>query len=145
MNFRFVAFATVEAAEEAFYDAMRNADLDAMMRVWADEEDVVCIHPNGPRLLGLEAIRTSWQAILGNGAVPVRTMEAHGTTASRFAVRSVIEEISVRNRQGTERVRCFATNVYVREINGWRMLSHHSSPAGTAVVAEQTPRGEVLH
>ncbi|MCX7273964.1 MAG: nuclear transport factor 2 family protein, partial [Burkholderiales bacterium] len=49
---RAAVFATAEAAEEAFYDAMQRGDAIAMMALWADDEDVACVHPNGPRLIG---------------------------------------------------------------------------------------------
>ena len=50
---------SAEAVEEAFYDAMRRGDLAAMMALWADEDEVICAHPNGPRHVGLEAVRAS--------------------------------------------------------------------------------------
>ncbi len=144
MSFRFIAFDTVEAAEEAFYDAMRNADLDAMMSVWADDEDIVCVHPNGPRLIGKEQVRNSWQAILDNGAVTIRAVQQHGTTGSRFALRNLIEEITVRSGRGTQIVHCVATNVFVRDIHGWRLTCHHSSPAGESP-PPPSASGQVLH
>jgi ketosteroid isomerase-like protein len=49
--------------EAAFYDALHRADLEALMALWADEE-IVCIHPGGVRLIGHAAIRASWETIL---------------------------------------------------------------------------------
>ena len=43
---------TAEQAETAFYTAFENADTDAMMEIWADDGNIMCIHPNGPRLVG---------------------------------------------------------------------------------------------
>ena len=31
--------------EAAFYDALHRADLEALMALWADDEEIVCIHP----------------------------------------------------------------------------------------------------
>ena len=56
-------FTTPEDAEEAFYDAIGRADLDALMNVWAEDEEIVCIHPTGQRLVGARAIRESWRTI----------------------------------------------------------------------------------
>ena len=61
-----VIFTSAEEAEEAFYDAIGRADLDALMNVWADDEEIVCIHPTGQCLTGPLAIRESWQGILAN-------------------------------------------------------------------------------
>ena len=33
-------------------EALERSDLDAMMEVWADDEEVVCVHPGGPRVVG---------------------------------------------------------------------------------------------
>ena len=48
---------SAEAVEEAFYDALRRGDFAAMMAVWADDEDVICVHPSGSRHVGIEAVR----------------------------------------------------------------------------------------
>jgi ketosteroid isomerase-like protein len=53
--------------EAAFYDALNRADVDALMALWADDEEIVCVHPGGPRLIGHAAIRASWEAILERG------------------------------------------------------------------------------
>ena len=39
---RAIVFATAEAAEEAFYDAMQRGDAQGMMALWADDDDVTC-------------------------------------------------------------------------------------------------------
>ena len=59
-------FATAEEAEDAFYEAIGRADLEALMNVWADDEEIVCIHPTGIRLSGSAAIRESWRGIFAN-------------------------------------------------------------------------------
>lgn len=41
-------YATSEEAGQAFYDALEQGDLAQLMAVWADDEDIVCIHPGGP-------------------------------------------------------------------------------------------------
>ncbi len=53
--------------EHAFYEALQHADLDRLMACWADDEDIVCVHPGGPRLVGLGAIRAAFDAMFSNG------------------------------------------------------------------------------
>ncbi|MDO9197770.1 nuclear transport factor 2 family protein, partial [Rhodoferax sp.] len=36
--------------EAAFYEALQSADIDKLMVCWADEDEIVCVHPGGPRL-----------------------------------------------------------------------------------------------
>jgi len=50
-------FLTPQEAEAAFYEALERGDLDAMMEVWAEDDEVSCIHPGGPRLTGYEQVR----------------------------------------------------------------------------------------
>ena len=65
-------FATAEEAELAFYDALERADLTRLMQVWADDEEIVCVHPGGLRVVGLHAVKESWQEILANGGLAIR-------------------------------------------------------------------------
>ena len=34
------------------------------MALWSDEEEVVCIHPGGPRLVGWLQVRQSYEQLL---------------------------------------------------------------------------------
>jgi uncharacterized protein len=40
------------------------------MAVWADDDEIVCVHPGGPRVVGAAAIRASFEAIFANGGIP---------------------------------------------------------------------------
>ena len=44
--------------EQAFYEALHNADIQQLMACWAEEDDIVCVHPGGPRIIGAGAIRS---------------------------------------------------------------------------------------
>ena len=33
------------------------------MAVWAEDEEVWCVHPGGPRLSGIDKVRESWRRI----------------------------------------------------------------------------------
>src|SRR5690606_32143914 len=57
-------FATPAAVEEAFYDAMARGDLHGLMSLWADDDEIVCIHPGGPRTTGVPAVRRAWASVL---------------------------------------------------------------------------------
>ncbi|HWI81551.1 YybH family protein, partial [Ramlibacter sp.] len=36
--------------EAAFYEALQTGDIEKLMACWADEDEIVCIHPGGPRV-----------------------------------------------------------------------------------------------
>jgi len=136
---------SAEAVEEAFYDAMRRGDLAAMMALWADDEEVICAHPNGPRHVGIEAVRASWEGILSGGGIDVSVRAVRSHAGAVLAVHSLIETITVHGERATEAVECVATNVFVKGPSGWKILVHHASQAGEGEPAATAPQGAVLH
>ena len=59
-------FSSSEECEHAFYEALDGGDAAALAELWLEDDDVVCVHPGGPRLTGHGAVRASWAAILSN-------------------------------------------------------------------------------
>ncbi|MDE2429191.1 MAG: nuclear transport factor 2 family protein [Burkholderiales bacterium] len=114
--------------EAAFYDALSRADLEAFMALWAEDEEIVCIHPGGQRLIGHMAIRASWEAIFERGSVHIRPVQLHATHNMLTAVHSIIEEVHRLGEQIQE-AHILATNVYVKTPHGWRITMHHASVA----------------
>jgi ketosteroid isomerase-like protein len=118
---------SAEEVEAAFYDALSRADLDGLMALWADDEEIVCVHPGAPRLIGHAAIRSSWEAIFERGSVHIRPMQLHAMHNLMTAVHCVIEEVA---REGeAQDVHILATNVYLKTPQGWRIATHHASVA----------------
>ena len=143
---RAIVFATAEAAEEAFYDAMQRGDAQGMMALWADDDDVTCVHPNGPRLIGIDAIRQAFEHIFANGGVGVRVSDVRVHQGAVVAVHNLIEQVAVQGRGGSQVIDCSATNVYVKTANGWRIVLHHASPVSEGGTAAQGSAGSaVLH
>ena len=133
-------FETPEETEAAFYEAITRADVEAVMSLWADEEDVVCIHPGAPRLVGHASIRASWEQIFEQGGVEIRAVQLHVTQNMMTSVHNIIEEVH-RNTSRQPDIHILATNVYMKTPQGWRIATHHASvvpgeaPAATSVAA----------
>jgi uncharacterized protein (TIGR02246 family) len=125
-----VLFDTPDEAERAFYTAFEQADLEAMMQVWDDDEDVICIHPMGACLKGADAVGQSWQEIFESGS-PMRfeVTQRRFTRNETISVHCVTERIA-HGRRLEGRSTVIATNVYKKTPFGWRMIVHHASPAG---------------
>ncbi|KQP21672.1 nuclear transport factor 2 family protein [Pseudorhodoferax sp. Leaf267] len=118
---------SADDTEAAFYDAMQHGDIDAMMACWADEDDIVCVHPGGGRLVGAAMIRAAYEALFGHGvvrAMPRRVRKVESLTA---AVHSVIERVEVQTDAGLRAAYVTVTNVYHKTPQGWRMVVHHAS------------------
>lgn len=118
-----------QACEAAFYSAFESADLATMMAVWAEDDDIVCVHPGGPRLSGIEAVRESWRQIfVGGPGLRIRLGEPLITSTMQTAIHTVHENLSVAGDR-RPRLPMIATNVYLRTQWGWRLQLHHASPA----------------
>lgn len=137
-------FASPEECEQAFYEALESADAEAVMDLWLDDDDVVCIHPNGPRLLGYAAVRASWTAMLANGPLHIRSGARKSLDTPTVAVHSVIEEVVVTQGSAQQVVSVLATNAYVKTPAGWKMVLHHAAPAGGEAAPAAEPHA-VLH
>ena len=122
-------FPTAQDAENAFYEALERADLEGMMAVWAEDEDIVCVHPGGARLTGQDQVRESWSRMFAaGGRARVHISQQVAISAMMLAVHSVHENFSVEG-EAQPRAPIVATNVYLRTAAGWRMIVHHASPA----------------
>jgi uncharacterized protein (TIGR02246 family) len=133
-------FPTAQDAENAFYEALERGDLEGMMSVWAEDEDIICVHPTGPRLSGQDQVRESWAKIFSGGAGPrVRITQQVAVTGMMIAVHSVHENFTSEG-DARSQVPVVATNVYLRTAAGWRMIVHHASPA--PVQSEASPPQE---
>lgn len=140
-------FPTADDAETAFYDAFERADTSAMMAVWAESDDVVCVHPQGPRLVGFDAVRESWVQIFAAGAqLRVRTTEHRSFDGQALSVRNVLELVTPVGADSPVTT-VFATNVFVLTENGWRMAMHHANVSNEAPAQrrEEAPAPHTLH
>lgn len=124
-------FNTSEDAESAFYTAFEMGDIGMMDSLMADE-NVSCIHPNSMPVIGRDKVIASWTKILNTISEPAfypellhRTVE--GNEVGNTAIHLIAERIAADHQEDTETSLVLVTNIYVKQINGWRMMSHHSS------------------
>lgn len=122
-------FTTPQEAEQAFYEALQKADLALMMRVWADDEEIVCVHPGGIRVVGLAAIQSAWQQIIGNGPMAIHPAKPLILSGVMSSVHVLLEQISLKTPDGNKTANCYATNIFHKGHTGWKMILHHASHA----------------
>ena len=128
-------FTTPQDAATAFYRAFEARDIDAMMAAWAEDEDIVCVHPGGPRLVGFDAVRVGWEQIFaGETKLLFRLEELVVLETVGMALQSAIEQVTVGN-DPAPRGTAIASNVFLRTPSGWRIVLHHASPAPTMTIA----------
>lgn len=127
--------ASPDDVEAQFYEALREGDLDKLMALWSDDDEVVCVHPGGPRVVGVRAIRAAFESVFAAGHIVAQPEQVRRVQALNSAVHSVVERITISTPEGQREGFVVATNVYVRTTQGWRMVTHHASPGH----AEEAP------
>ena len=121
-------FASAVDCERAFYAAFIERSFESMRGVWADEH-VSCIHPGSRDVLrGNEAVLAAWKSILEMDEVPdIRVVLLERESGRDLTTHLVREEIY--SQDGVIRAVAYATNIFRREADSWRMVGHHGSVA----------------
>ena len=121
----------------AFYQAFEARDIDAMMATWADDEEIVCVHPGGTRMVGYDAVRAGWEQLFSSDTrLAFRLDQIVVIETVGLAMQSALEHITLGN-DGSSRGAAVCTNVFLRTPSGWRLVMHHASPS--PAVAEEKP------
>jgi ketosteroid isomerase-like protein len=136
---------SADIIESQFYEALQTGDIEKLMACWADEDDIVCVHPGGPRLVGSASIRAAFEAMFANGTIAARPEHVCKVESLTSAMHNVIERVALLTTDGTQDAVVVATNVYQRTPQGWRMVAHHASPGTAAIHAETHESPQVLH
>lgn len=137
--------ASSDDTEQQFYEALRRGDIEQLMAVWADEDDIVCVHPGGARLIGPGAIRAAFDRMFAHGTIDAQPERVHRVLTHSSAVHSVLERVHVLTGQGPQTAFVIATNVYVKVAQGWRLAAHHASPGTVRELADIGEIPAVLH
>ncbi len=107
-------------ANDAFYLAFRERDLDAMERLWSRNVPVICIHPGWNPLTSRVEIMASWQAILGNPDAP--RVQCYGGRV--FQQGDIASVVCYEQLEGGILV---ATNNFVMEDDEPKLVHHQAS------------------
>ncbi len=137
--------ASPDEIEQQFYEALQRGDIERLMAVWSDDEDISCVHPGGPRVVGAGAIRAAFDSMFANGTIDARPEKVRRLQTHSCAVHSVLEQVRVMTEEGPQSAWVIATNVYVKGTQGWRLVAHHASPGSPREVQEIAEAASVLH
>jgi hypothetical protein len=125
-------------ANEAFYRAFADKDMEAMADLWSRDHPVSCVHPGWGPLFDRSEVISSWAAILNAPEAP--------------EIRCVNPTVRLYGDLGT--VICFeklqggtlvATNIFVRQGSLWKMIHHQGAPTSADAPAEESPSGGAVH
>ena len=125
-------------ANAAFYLAFRTRDVERMENLWAEEHQVVCIHPGWVAISGRTDVLASWFEILCQPSAPdIRCKDAQAYVigdAAYVICTEVIEDSLLA-----------ATNILVRESGGWRFVHHQAGPLALRVGSKEKASDPVIH
>jgi hypothetical protein len=152
-------FPSPEDAEAAFYEAIARNDLNALMAVWAEDEEVICIHPTGQRLVGLAVIREGWRHVLGGAPLRIEPQRVMQWQSMPVSVHQIVETLHVENQNLREDMTkeklpsagpgpgpLLVTHVYFCGPHGWRLVCRHASiGAWRTARATSNPDRRILH
>ncbi len=128
--------AAVRAADDAFYAAFEQGDVDAMAEVWEHSDRTSVTHPGWPTLHGWPRVIASWDAIFHNTpyiqfVLTNEVVNVHGDVAWVTVDENILQSASA-DAGGDELAGAHVTacNLFVRSRGAWRMVAHHGSPVG---------------
>jgi len=110
----------VSFVNEAFYLAFESKDVTAMENIWADQEQMYCLHPGWHPLTGRKDIIESWTRILANTAQPQISFDSPKyLSISRDSVAVICFERSPQQNM-------LATNIYQKFSDRFKIIFHQS-------------------
>ena len=137
---------SADDVEAQFYEALQRGDLHKLMALWADDDEIVCVRPGGPRLIGAPAIRASFEALLAGGGIPVQPEQVHRVTTLGAALHHLVEQtVTPGAGQGAQTTWVTVSNFYLKTAQGWRLAAHHASPGQPTQSAAAADLPSTLH
>lgn len=122
---------TLLFANETFYRAVADQDMDALEGVWSVAMSVSCLHPGWPPLHGRDEVMESWRRIINGPAPPA--IECHAAKAHLIGDTGLV---TCYEKIGAEWL--IASNLFTREGQDWAMVHHQSGPVS------QPPEGDEI-
>lgn len=120
----------VAAATDGFYAALNilfTGDSQAMKDVWAHDEDVTYMGPDGLYLIGWEKIAQMWEGVaalrLGGHVAP---RQLHSVVGSDMAVITCIESGENVSDGKTETVGIRSSTVFHKRDDVWKVVGHQT-------------------
>jgi len=115
------------AANQAFYVAFSTGDFTKLAGLWADDDNISCIHPGWPVIVGRAAVIGSWRDILQSPGRPQITCHEPYAIITGDSGHVVCIEL-------VEAAPLAASNHFRLVDGGWRLVHHQSSPIAPSMI-----------
>jgi len=123
-------FDTPQDAEDAYYDAIEDGDLEALLDVWAETDEVCCLLPMHPLAQGRSAVREAFGRLFARGqGIALSVKHLGWIDAGELTIHLVEESPQQRAPGAPAPMAVYGTNIYRRGADGWRLIVHQNAPA----------------
>jgi ketosteroid isomerase-like protein len=115
-------------AEDAYYDAIDEGDLEKMMGTWEASDEICCLLPMQAMQHGTAAVRQQWAPMLGSGMqVDITINHIRWIEMGDISIH-LVEEMVTLPQTGERQPPIYATNLYRQGELGWKLVMHLNSP-----------------
>ena len=123
-------FGSASELETSFYAALSTGDIDAIMKVWSEDEEIICILPNLPYAQGHIAVREMWETLFNLGQFKAHVLATHTFDNLLTAVHTLLIHIQLNLPNGENQTfNLHTTQVYLKSEQSWRMSVYHATIA----------------
>jgi hypothetical protein len=119
-------YESAEQVELAFYKVFGEGDFLLMESLFADT-GVSCTHPGNSTIIGRKNVVDNWKFILEDIPKTVINRQLLSVTRAQDIEIHLVLESFVADELTGEMSEVFATNVYIRQEDGWRLQMQHAS------------------
>lgn len=120
---------TPQEAEDAFYDALEEGDLNRLLAVWADSDDICCLLPMYPFIQGRKGIEDVFSHLFSQGhGVELSIVHLNWIQTDDIAIHQVEETIQRVPPDTPPPPPFYGTNIYRKDDGGWRLIVHQNAP-----------------
>ena len=123
------SYATPQEAEDAFYDALDEADPSLMLSVWAESDDICCLLPLHSMVQGRQAISALFSRMFSEGhRVSLAIKHLNWIETGDAAIHLVEETLQGLPPDAPPQPPMYGTNIYRQDTDGWRLIMHLNAP-----------------
>ncbi len=130
----------VQEVNQKFYEALTTSDMNLMEELWVQSEDVQCVHPGWPLLLGWEKVKESWKNIFeAGGLTDIEISAVFIDVTENTAWLNCTEKLSYTIGDQVVITLAQTTNIFEYNDSSWRMVLHHASPMPMPPTEKEIP------
>jgi ketosteroid isomerase-like protein len=122
-------YTTPQEAEDAFYDALDEGNLNQLLSIWAESDDICCLLHMHPKIQGREGVTDVFTHLFSQGlGVSLAITHLGWIETDDIAIHQVEETILAQPADMPPPPPFYGTNIYRKDQTGWRLIVHLNAP-----------------